>query len=815
MSAARIALGSVLVALCLAASAGAWEIQLTAEEYKEVGGQRRITCGVPLLPGQAKDVKDLRVLSDGKPVPAQFRELARWWRADNSLRWVLVDLAADVKGLEKKAFVLTDAKVETPSPAAKLTVEQDDNFITVTTGPAKFVVSKKKFNFLEKACVDLNGDGKAADDENLLASTPECGTVTEDNQGLKYFGSEGVASVAVLEAGPMRVCVRAMGVQPPHEGKGYGPGLYGYDVFMNFYAGSTDVFADVILTNNATKSRGVPAMEDGSLVLKLAGGVSGCKLIGDKPVEAKLAGGESLCLYQDSNGADTWQKCSGFGKMKADGWDLLPDQFTTFRGFKVWKRAGKDKEEELGAGNTSRGTLQAWNDRGGVVVHMKNFWKQFPKASEAAGDGTVRVGLFPREWKWPHLIQDGAAKGHEIVLHFFGAKNPAGPYAKDAAGRPDAGAIGDIWDSRVMLRTTLAHMAAAGALSDLGPYTPPTKGLDSGPGNRTSADDKRMLEEDKLYGNAYGWRIYGDRWRSNGGHGSLGARQPIDEDNYLYRWYVTGHKGWFAAGDARSRHWRDVRRYRIDGVDPMSYKDWGEFRKNNISERDEWTSRPQPADEEIKKYMQGLPGYASSWSFPNPEHCTLDLNYDRYLLFGDQRAFENMRYNAAFGAFFSRDNAPKPGSDIKGIGPCIGRDRGWSWRTIERYWELTGDKRADELLKGIIKAYEPLIGKTELWFASPEYQRTWFTQIFSRAAAMTALHTGDPQALEIVKALASDKGEKPVDFATILAVTYHLTGDQKYKDWLAKPLEGDALLGVGGYYPASAHWLAKQPPKGK
>jgi hypothetical protein len=114
-----------LVGLCLATSAAAWEIQLTAEEYKEVGGPRRITCGVPLLVGQAKDVKDLRVTCDGKPVPAQFRELARWWRADNSLRWVLVDLAADVKGLEKKAFVLTDA------PA------RDGSIIKMDKGPPK------------------------------------------------------------------------------------------------------------------------------------------------------------------------------------------------------------------------------------------------------------------------------------------------------------------------------------------------------------------------------------------------------------------------------------------------------------------------------------------------------------------------------------------------------------------------------------------------------------------------------------------------------------------------------------------------------
>ena len=80
---------AVLAALCLlaASAAGAWEVPLTVEEYGGVAGPRRITCGVPLLPGQAKDVKELRLLAKdaaGKtvPVPAQFRELARWWRGD-------------------------------------------------------------------------------------------------------------------------------------------------------------------------------------------------------------------------------------------------------------------------------------------------------------------------------------------------------------------------------------------------------------------------------------------------------------------------------------------------------------------------------------------------------------------------------------------------------------------------------------------------------------------------------------------------------------------------------------------------------------
>ena len=769
----HLGVGALFLVLSSAAAA-AWEVPLTAEEHDGVAGPRRITCGVPLLPGQARDVKELRLLArdaDGKatPVPAQFRELARWWRGDKSLRWVLVDLTVDVPAKGKPVFILTDAKGEGPAPAAaaKLAVEQDESSITVTTGPARFVISRRKFNFLEKAVLDLDGDGKLADDEDLLASTPECGTVTEDALGQKYSGSAGTASVEVIESGPMRVCVRARGRHPATGGQGFAPGLYGYDVLMNFYAGSAEVFADVVVGNNPVKAVGTPAMEDGSLVLKLAGGVAEYRLLGDKPVEGRLAAGESACLYQDSNGAETWAKCPGFGIMETRGWRPVKEQLTSFRGYKVWKRAG-EKQEELSAGDHARGTLSAWNPRGGVVVHLKNFWRQFPKAAEAGADGAVRVGLWPREWRFPHQIDDCAGKGHEIVFSFFG---------KD---RPRAEAVADLWDSRVMLRPSLEHIAATGALSDLGPYTPPTRGFDKKPDTRTCANGPRMLTDDELYGNAYGWRIFGERWRSNGGSGAHGARQPINEDDYLYRWYVTGAPEWFAIGDARSRQFRDVRGYRVDEQDPMTIKDWTEYRETHVSENRE---RALPDDEETRKYQAGLPDYGSPWEYPNPEHQTLDLLHDRYLIFGDRRCLEGMRCLAANSAYFVRDHAPAAGAELKDIGARIGRDSGWSWRTLERYWELTGDERAGEMLKETIKNFEPVIGKSPLWFGGGRGGNgVWFTQIFSRAAAMTALNTGDPKALEICRSLAVGKEKDGKSFSTLFAVLYHLTGEEQYRE---------------------------------
>ncbi|HOX05486.1 MAG TPA: hypothetical protein PK280_03710, partial [Planctomycetota bacterium] len=131
---------------------------------------------------------------------------------------------------------------------------------------------------------------------------------------------------------------------------------------------------------------------------------------------------------------------------------------------------------------------------------------------------------------------------------------------------------------------------------------------------------------------------------------------------------------------------------------------------------------------------------------------------------------------------------------------------------------LTGDKRAKELLDQCIAAYAPLIDKKDIWSGDPAKPNTWFTMIHSRAAAMTALHTGDPKALEICRAFAEGKFDKADYFSTLFAVLYHLTGDQKYKDAvMRKTNDGKKLLVVhdnDGFLPAAA-WLLNQPPKGK
>ena len=51
----------------------------------------------------------------------------------------------------------------------------------------------------------------------------------------------------------------------------------------------------------------------------------------------------------------------------------------------------------------------------------------------------------------------------------------------------------------------IEHIAATGALTDLGPFTVPAGKLDKKPNNRVEAHGSRMLTTDGLYGNAHSW----------------------------------------------------------------------------------------------------------------------------------------------------------------------------------------------------------------------------------------------------------------------------------------------------------------------
>ena len=126
------------------------------------------------------------------------------------------------------------------------------------------------------------------------------------------------------------------------------------------------------------------------------------------------------------------------------------------------------------------------------------------------------------------------------------------------------------------------------------------------------------------------------------------------------------------------------------------------------------------------------------------------------------------------------------------------------------------------MYKELFKANESLIGKPSingLGEKDPKGAGTW-TVKWDHVLAMATLHTGDPQWLELAKTAAQQKDERGGILYELFAVLYHLTGEQKYKDWvMAKTYDGNKLLcadlAEDLYFPPTAHWLLNQPPKAR
>ena len=648
-----LSVGTVLILTVVAAGAD-FRLPLELRPDDGAGGMKCISNGVPLEVGAAMDTKELHVLGpDGKEVPAQFRVLARWWRKDNSIRWVLTDFIRSDSEPAKATYTLVGRKAVSKGPTTKLSVTETKNAIRIDTGPAQFEVSTTNFNLLNRVVVD----GKT-----LVEPDELMGSVTEDPKGRKYYSSKGAGEVKIIDQGPVRVTLMAKGVHRSTEKGASEKGLYGYEIFMTFRAGQTHCDVDAILTNNFAKPHGEPHFEDWSLLTRL--GAGGAWSVGTnlRTVKERGTANESFLLYQDSLGTDGWKKAPG---VRLAGPREQRPVLGSFRGFKVW-RVSDGKKVEAITGDLSDGQIICEAGEKRLSVVPRNFWQQFPSAIAFGGDGVLRISPFPREYKQVHWLEDATAKAQEFRLTF---------------GKTDARAKGYL--ARTVALPSVQYCAKIGALGEFGPHKVTdyiaAQDMDthSSGGGPLKEGRRRSVVEDRKRNNGFGWQVLGHLPHELAGH-SPWNYEPLATSGKLFNFVLTGKPGWYEWGLACDRSARDVRAYLIDDQDNLAvWKTWRAYVKNCV--REEWPRRlPNKGLHPYRRHV---------WPLPNMEHNNLDEVYDLYLLTGDDRARRCMETIAAHAAI---------GSTLK-YSPKIRRRArrmtGWTIRTIARYYELTGDKR--------------------------------------------------------------------------------------------------------------------------
>lgn len=354
-----------------------------------------VSVGVPFPKGLIKDTASL-VLQEARgipwqptwhSIPAQFDVRSRWYR-NGSLEWVGVSFEAQyLQGTARSYRLLwegAEKKVEVEKP---LSVEETADAIVVTTGPAKFTVLKKRFNLIDSAWLDANGNGQFEEKEQIVKAGSE-GGVWYENKTQRLNGAHTNTVVKVAECGPVRAVITAEGW---YENNGQKECIQKTRMF--FARGSKTVKVLHTWINTVDTRQGGRTRE---ISLKL--GVPG--------VKSYAFGSECGSIYS----GDVPQ--SGIYQIQLNSEKCLIET-------EIGKAVGDDVRR-MG------GWLYAGNERGGVSLAGRDLWKLYPKELAVNGN-SVGLYLWPvhgrevfseeEQLKIPRLMQLlSAHQGRELDL---------------------------------------------------------------------------------------------------------------------------------------------------------------------------------------------------------------------------------------------------------------------------------------------------------------------------------------------------------------------------------------------------------------
>jgi hypothetical protein len=335
-----------------------------------------VTMGVPFPRGVLHDAEQLQMRADDEPVagaslPLQTRVSSRW--EDGSIRWVLLDWQTDLSARQRRRFRLT-AAASRRAPAPHLVVVRDAaGQIEVDTGAVRFVIPKKTMAPFS----DVHVDGRP------VTSGPSIMFLNVEGQ---RHVAKAPARVDVLERGPLRARIELRGD-------------YGADFA---YVVRVDAFANqpYLRVLHSFEQRGPrPFTPVAQIALE---------------VPMRFDGAVSYRIGQEGGAAWT-------GSVPLNGVELYQEDNETFH---------------LN-GNRQPGRVPGWVDlhdaTHGVAIVPRYFWQEYPQSQYVRATG-LTYNLWAPEAQ-PALVGMGAAKTHEMVVHFHGAKQPGGDLL-GAAGQP-------------------------------------------------------------------------------------------------------------------------------------------------------------------------------------------------------------------------------------------------------------------------------------------------------------------------------------------------------------------------------------------
>ncbi len=207
----RLMLAVMTVSLCAHALAAVVPLHVANPLGRTVDNWP-ITTGVPFPAGALRSADHVRVLDEaGREVPCQALTTSVY--PDGSVRWLLLDLQADVPARGRELQLEYGDTVARAAPPQPIVLEQTPQAINLSTGPLSLSVRRDRGNFLDELTV--NG-------VPVVQPGHDGGPYFVDDQGQRFRAAlDSAPEVEVELAGPLRsvITVRGWYVGPAGERK--------------------------------------------------------------------------------------------------------------------------------------------------------------------------------------------------------------------------------------------------------------------------------------------------------------------------------------------------------------------------------------------------------------------------------------------------------------------------------------------------------------------------------------------------------------------------------------------------------------------
>jgi len=703
-----------------------------------------LTFGVPFARGALKDAAMLRCWHDdeGTRLPIQARALSKW--PDGTVRWALVDTqvpleahaevrlaigtASDIKATPLKWGALPDPSASKDNKAAASIpmIEDGTTSWRMLTVAALNAPAKKG----EK---DAPPPPAASAGDAVLGLS----SVLTDAFDRTYVSSLDLASLEMLEVGPLRLCFRIAGSQRAVDAKSELPTFHTFSVVVSVLSGCSRARVEWTLQNGALKDPTGPLAFNSYELLADTGDVMALAAEGDAAEEApgKDASAETADDGSASETADGSEEASDVAESsssESDAAEAAPEEEpapakkgkagSSTRNGKSAKgktadakgagdakdakdakggRNGKSTKESDKApakpqpkpfldvpGTTTPGDEEFALRQDGPVSGMFDYEIGGERVDSPDGDlwAGVRCG---KAGVW--VLRRESANNHPAAI----SHEPGGPLR---VGLLPAGGGATFWLDDATQKTfrlevvrdvgkagaALLAQCAAPAHVTLDPAEVAASGAwgDAGVFYVPDAAEMQQPVEFLPRDPTTGWVDWGEFSAKN----THETGSPRNRLSVYLEAVQSGRADLYALAEARAHHAMDLRPYHVVGF---------KADKNPKANLHEGTPHPnEPAanrlgrsemDGRFKKWKQDLPPKGHGYNGFDPEHMTLDDVYECWLLTGDWVAHSAL---VSAGEAMLTWRTVMPGGKLH-----TARTTGWTLRALVQVYRATGDQR--------------------------------------------------------------------------------------------------------------------------